>query len=112
MRRPLRPCRKSGCGALTREGYCEVHGAYREQRELWHKLYNTQLWREYLRPGQLIAEPFCRVCARAGRRVRATVVDHILPHRGDMARFRDVGNLQSLCKRCHDAKTMRENNLG
>ena len=53
-------------------------------------------------PAQLLAEPFCRECLKAGNRVRATVVDHITPHKGDQALFWDVDNWQPLCKPCHD----------
>ena len=35
----------------------------------------------------------------------ATVVDHIVPHRGDHALFWDEQNWQPLCKSCHDKKT-------
>lgn len=111
--KPPRPCRKPGCPNLTRDGYCPDHKpkpARRGASENWHWMYNTPLWREELRPNQLLREPFCRECARHGQRTRAQVVDHITPHRGDMALFRDPANHQSLCKHCHDAKTMRERN--
>ena len=48
------------------------------------------------------------VDVQAGRRVRATDVDHIRDHRGDWALFTDRSNLQSLCHSCHSRKTMRE----
>lgn len=32
----------------------------------------------------------------------ATIVDHIVPHKGDLVLFHDPENLQSLCKPCHD----------
>lgn len=32
----------------------------------------------------------------------ATVVDHVVPHRGDVDLFFDATNLQSLCKPHHD----------
>lgn len=35
----------------------------------------------------------------------ATVVDHKMPHKGNMALFWDHDNWQSLCKPCHDYKT-------
>lgn len=38
----------------------------------------------------------------------ATVVDHIIPHKGDYERFWDRSGWQSLCKRCHDQKTVHE----
>ena len=37
--------------------------------------------------------------------VLATVVDHIIPHRGDQRLFWDQTNWESLCKECHDKKT-------
>lgn len=109
--KPLRPCRKPGCPNLTREGYCPAHRpppAPRRESGEWHWMYGTGAWTEDLRPGQLLAEPFCRECARRGLRTRATVVDHITPHRGDWGLFTNRGNLQSLCKRCHDQKTLAE----
>ena len=49
--------------------------------------------------------PLCAECGKAGRLTPATVVDHIIPHRGDKALFWDEKNWQPLCKRCHDKKT-------
>lgn len=107
--RPLRPCRHAGCGVLTREGWCAKHKPKHQRREsaAWHDLYGLPIW-QTLRKDQLLREPFCVECARRGERVRATVVDHIVPHRGDRALFSDPKNLQSLCKRCHDRKTLME----
>jgi predicted kinase len=34
----------------------------------------------------------------------ASVVDHIIPHRGDQAKFWDSANWQSLCTRCHSSR--------
>ena len=66
------------------------------------KLYNSRQWRK-LRALQLAEHPLCRMHAELGQVVAATVVDHIKPHKGDMDLFLDGGNLQSLCKQCHDA---------
>ena len=109
--KPLRPCRHPGCSALTREGYCPKHKPAKAPRRIsaeYHGWYSLPIWTDDLRPAQLLREPFCRVCAARGVRTRATVVDHIVPHRGNWARFTDRGNLQSLCKTCHDRKTARE----
>ena len=38
----------------------------------------------------------------------ATVVDHIVPHRGDQKLFWDRGNWQPLCEHHHNVKTMTE----
>ncbi|WP_390622926.1 HNH endonuclease [Ralstonia syzygii] len=40
--------------------------------------------------------------------VPATVVDHIVPHKGDQHLFWRRSNWQALCKACHDRKTARE----
>lgn len=108
--KPLRPCRHAGCGVLTREGYCERHRPTHKRRISadYHGWYNLPIWTDRLRPQHLLAEPFCRACAARGDRVRATVVDHIQPHRGDWQRFTDPDNLQSLCKYHHDRKTALE----
>jgi 5-methylcytosine-specific restriction protein A len=66
------------------------------------------VWKKHLRPAQLLREPFCRECAKHGRRTPATVVDHVRPFAGDWQLFIDPANHQSLCKRCHDRKTALE----
>lgn len=58
---------------------------------------------------QFLAEhPLCRYCEQRGKLTPATVVDHIIPHRGDAGLFWDVGNWQPLCKPCHDSAKARE----
>lgn len=109
--KPLRPCRHPGCPELTREGYCAKHKPKRAERgesAAWHWMYYTPEWRDDFRPTQLLREPFCRECAKQGQRVRATQVDHKIPHRGDWALFTDRRNLQSLCERHHNQKTALE----
>lgn len=42
------------------------------------------------------------VCCRANGVVKlAELVDHIVPHKGDLELFWDQANWQSLCDRCH-----------
>ena len=109
--KPLRPCRHPGCPALTREGYCPQHKPSKAPRRgsaEYHGWYSLPVWTEDLRPAQLLREPWCRECAKRGVRTRATVVDHVRPHRGDWALFIDPRNHQSLCKSCHDRKTALE----
>jgi 5-methylcytosine-specific restriction protein A len=55
-----------------------------------------------------MANPLCVICAAKGYVKMANVVDHIIPHKGDKALFYDFDNLQSLCTRCHNRKTARE----
>lgn len=110
-RRPARPCRHPGCSELTREGWCPRHKPKDNrsaEAKSWRWMYYTKLWREDLRPNQLLEEPFCRECARSGKRVRATDVDHIRDHKGNWGLFCDDRNLQSLCHSCHSRKTLAE----
>ena len=111
--KPLRPCRHAGCPELTRDGWCPKHRPRHQRRTSadYHGWYMLPIWTKRLRPAQLLREPWCRECARVyppddpRHRTRATVVDHIVPHRGDRALFWAENNWQPLCKACHDRKT-------
>ena len=65
--------------------------------------YNSR-WRK-VRVAYLRKHPLCVKCLAKGRYVQATVVDHIVPHRGDPALLWNENNFQALCKPCHDKKT-------
>lgn len=52
--------------------------------------------------------PLCVVCDRTGRVECATVVDHIVPHRGDDELFWDRSNWQAMCESCHNRKSRGE----
>lgn len=56
----------------------------------------------------LFANPLCVYCKAKGRVTAATVVDHIVPHRGDMDLFWDQSLWQPLCASCHSAVKQRE----
>lgn len=71
-----------------------------------HHWYCSARWRR-LRLEVLRAEPFCRSCTAAGRRMLTVDVDHIVKHNGDAALFWNRANLQGLCKPCHTNKTRR-----
>jgi 5-methylcytosine-specific restriction protein A len=68
-------------------------------------------WRR-ARAAFLARHPLCAACQAQGRVVPATVVDHVVPHRGDQKLFWDTGNWAPACKPCHDAKTAREGRWG
>jgi 5-methylcytosine-specific restriction protein A len=68
-------------------------------------------WRR-ARTAFLAQHPLCADCQVRGRVVPATVVDHVVPHRGSPEVFWNDANWQGLCKRCHDAKTAREGRWG
>ena len=63
-------------------------------------------WRE-ARASWLREHPLCVECETKGRFVAAVVVDHIVPHRGDLTLFWDRLNWQSLCTRHATIKTAR-----
>ncbi len=53
--------------------------------------------------------PMCCYCQRNGLvGVLASVVDHIIPHRGDQNLFWDESNWQPLCAPCHDVVKRQE----
>jgi 5-methylcytosine-specific restriction endonuclease McrA len=69
----------------------------------WQHLYSSAHWQR-LRKHQLREHPLCKFClAGRGEVVPATIVDHVEPHHGDPNKF-FLGELQSLCKPCHDSR--------
>ena len=53
-------------------------------------------------------QPLCVYCEREGRITAASVVDHRIPHKGDMNLFWDRANWMSLCAHCHNTTKARE----
>ena len=108
--KPKVSCRHPGCPELVDVGkkYCEKH------KQLHPEEIRSAASRGYGRAWQkasrqyLAAHPLCVKCMAEGRYTKATVVDHIKPHRGDRELFWDRDNWQALCKRCHDRKTWAE----
>ena len=74
-----------------------------ETRPAYHGWYKLAIWHKRLRPQQLAKEPLCKRCLAEGKITAATVVDHIIPHKGDWAGFTDPENLQSLCAHHHNS---------
>lgn len=66
------------------------------------KFRNSTLWKK-MRARHIKEQAFCIICGRIG-----TDVDHIKPisEGGGMI---DPENLQTLCKKCHNEKTRKEN---
>jgi len=53
------------------------------------------------------------MCLANGRVQASEVVDHIKPHRGPTDPLMwDNGNLQALCKRCHDGRKQQLDRIG
>lgn len=107
-RKPKKPCKHHGCPKLVEGMYCEEHALLhgQERRDSAVRGYDSK-WRK-ARERFLKCHPLCVQCQREGRLVKATVVDHIKPHRGDPILFWDERNWQPLCKHHHDVKTMTE----
>jgi 5-methylcytosine-specific restriction protein A len=80
---------------------------YDKQRGSSYERGYDSRWRKY-RKQFLKQNPLCVECLNKNKYMPATVVDHIIPHKGDVKLFWDTKNHQSLCKKCHDAKTARE----
>ena len=106
----MKACRFATCPhpAVSR-GRCAVHAKPNEQQQ--HRfgpaIYNDKRWRgrHGLRRQVLNAQPLCVRCLEQQRVRLATVVDHIVPHRGNQALAFDKTNLRAVCKTCHDEIT-------
>ena len=113
-------CKKSGCQSTAEPGkdYCKRHASmqpkvkkeqkiytFRGKSSEYHSLYNSRHWRK-ISKHFLECFPVCFVCG-----AKATIADHIIPHRGDVELFYNEGNLQPMCWKCHSRKTLEENNF-
>lgn len=68
-------------------------------------------WQKY-RDAFLKRNPLCVMHQKLGQVVQATVVDHIIPHRGDQSLFWDKSNHQALCESCHNRHKQRQEHTG
>ena len=89
---------RNECAACARvmRGAVSIGGGLRSERQ---RLYNTAEWKRGRRY-HLNNKPLCAACGKP-----ASVVDHITPHRGELALFWNPENWQSLCTTCHNSKT-------
>lgn len=93
----------------------------RSATQPWRAWYWHPRWRgteknsyqDGLRWRILIRDLFtCCMCKRMETNDSLLVVDHRRPHRGDEGLFWDEGNLQTLCKTCHDSIKQRMDRTG
>ena len=109
-----RPCNYPGCGTLVHGGgsRCAAHKVVHQPVQAKPRSSTQQgygyKWQQ-ARAAYLVDNPLCVECMKRGIYTRATVVDHITPHLGDMDLFWRRSNWQPLCKPHHDRKTAREN---
>ena len=109
-----RPCTYPGCRSLVRDGSARCGAHVRKarqesdaQRGTAHERGYSAAWQR-ARAGFLRSHPLCMECTKDGSVGLATVVDHVVPHKGDTALFWDSDNWQGLCKPHHDRKTATE----
>lgn len=110
--RAKRPCLVGSCKDFaSNKGYCDQHQDRikkkdRERGTAHQRGYDAR-W-EKDRTKFLDENPLCADHRKRGMIEAATVVDHIIPHKGDQTLFWDKNNWQPLCKSCHDRKTATE----
>lgn len=103
-------CKHPGCPELIPYGqmYCDRHkDLHSKDREGATKRGYNRTWQAESKKF-LLSHPLCEMCLSEKKLTEATVVDHIIPHRGDEKLFWDRSNWQALCKHHHDVKTMTE----
>lgn len=110
--RPKRPCRHPGCPSLVDLGYCDKHRkanrkSYDEQRGTSSQRGYGGRWQK-VRAAFLKRNPLCVKCMDEGRITAGTVVDHLIPHRGDPVLMWDEDNFQTLCGPHHNRDKQRE----
>ncbi|MDP3088853.1 MAG: HNH endonuclease [Methylotenera sp.] len=108
-----KPCKQHGCRALTTSGaYCSTHKRVVQKQIEVKRESSTQRgygyrWQQTSK-GFLRSHPLCQ-CPECQeglvRLLPAEVVDHIIPHQGDMTLFWNRSNWQAMNKQCHDKKT-------
>ncbi len=80
------------------------------EAEEWNRWYWLGRWKR-IRKAQLTSEPFCRMCLHQGRKIAATVCDHIERHNGNPEKFWN-GPFQSLCHTHHVATKQADEHRG
>lgn len=110
MDKKTRAPERKRCRGFLLDGWGWGVTRHRGPAPPWRAWYNTARWRalrlevferdlftcQRVECGALIGDPSRLVC------------DHRKAHRGDERLFWDQGNLQTLCKHCHDGAKQRE----
>jgi 5-methylcytosine-specific restriction protein A len=82
-----------------------------DEANVFRRLYDLTAWKQ-LRQWQLRRNPLCELCTQQGLVTAATVVNHREPHKGDITKFFDHRNLQSVCKLHHDSAIQSHERTG
>jgi 5-methylcytosine-specific restriction protein A len=91
----LQECRRPLCGNFAeRGGFCAEHACEAAQSFIFDKSLTPANKRfRWMRKAFLSAHPICNMCEHES----ASVLDHIIPHRGSRELFWCTGNRQGLC---------------
>ncbi|KUO73440.1 MAG: hypothetical protein APF81_19720 [Desulfosporosinus sp. BRH_c37] len=112
--RALRPCKQAGCPMLTRDanGYCDQHKPLASSQHMEYKrgrtdkreqaFYNSGAWRKARGAALRRDHGLCQHCLRAGKITAAVMVHHLTEIKVNWLLRLDLGNLVSLCDRCHN----------
>jgi 5-methylcytosine-specific restriction protein A len=98
--RPPKPCAYQGCPQLTQERFCSTHQSFKRRQRDSQRPNSSRRgygyrWQQ-AREAFLRRHPLCVMCLEENRYEPATVVDHVVPHRGDVELFWDRDNWQPL----------------
>lgn len=80
----------------------DAHG-HSAEREPWRAWYKLARWAR-LRIRIFVRDGYACQMQGCGITTARPIADHIKPHRGDPGLFWDEGNIQTLCKPCHDSR--------
>ncbi|MFD0951353.1 HNH endonuclease [Virgibacillus natechei] len=109
-KKPLKPCNKSGCAELVRDGaYCDKHKNDRvkqydryERNQESRKFYQSSNWkkvRDYIKARD---DGLCQWCLKDKKITKADVVHHIIELTEDMSKALEPSNLECVCHSCHN----------
>jgi 5-methylcytosine-specific restriction protein A len=79
--------------------------------ESWRAWYKTPAW-QAIRIQVFVRDAYTCQMKGCGKVTSRPIADHVRPHRGDRARFFNPGNVQTLCKPCHDGAKQRAERRG
>ncbi len=116
MRKPKRPCAFPGCSHLTEGRFCLEHNfKVKEQTASRNRHYDSFIRdaslasfyksKEWLRARQAALNRdmyLCQYCLAESRVTPADTVHHIVAIKEDWGKRLMLGNLISLCRKCHN----------
>jgi len=119
MKKPFKPCLKTGCHTLTRDRYCEKHTYIQdEQKKEYRKnnpyvnefkaFYDSSEWKRARKLAIIRDKGLCVKCLAMGKYTKFDVVDHIVELKDNYSLRVNLDNLQLLCHLHHNRKTQEE----